>query len=98
MIIKPTRGNLLVKIIEENEVKTQSGLILKLDSTCHEIPIKARVIAVGSGAIDEDGNTIPMTVKVDDVVAFYEYDGTDIENNGEKYRIIQEKYIIGILN
>mgnify|MGYP002621205680 CR=1 FL=1 len=86
--IKPLADRVLVKPAEA-EQKTAGGIIIP--DTAKEKPQKGTVIAVGAGKKDE-----PMTVKVNDVVLYGKYSGTEIQVEGETYLIMKESDIYAI--
>jgi chaperonin GroES len=90
----PIRDRLLVKKIED-ELKTKTGLILSDDTK--ERPTKGTVLAVGDGAINDDGKLLPMIVKVGDVVVYPKYAGNPIKLDKVEYLILEEKEVLGIL-
>lgn len=90
----PIRDRLLVKKIED-DLKTKSGLILSEDTK--ERPTKGTVLAVGDGAINEDGKLLPMVIKVGDIVLYPKYAGHPMKLNKEEYLILEEKEILGII-
>ena len=55
-----------------------------------------KVVAIGSGARTEDGKTIPMDVKVGDIVLFGKWSGTEVKIDGKEYSIMKEADIMGI--
>ncbi len=89
--LKPLGDRILVKRSEQ-EVKTESGLYVP--ETAKEKAQTGIVIAVGSGRRDKDGNLIPLEVKVNDVVYFGKYAGTETEKD---CLIISENEVLGIL-
>jgi chaperonin GroES len=57
----------------------------------------ATVVAVGSGKRDEKGNLVPMSVKVGDRVVYKEYSTTDYKEGDDKYLLVRDEDIIGIV-
>lgn len=92
--IKPLADRVVVKRIEEEEVK-KGGIIIP--DTAKEKPQKGKVIAVGPGRLDENGKRIPMEVKKGDVVLFSKYAGTEVKIDDEEYLIMREDDILAIL-
>jgi chaperonin GroES len=90
----PIRDRLLVKKIED-DLKTKSGLILSEDTK--ERPTKGTVLAVGEGAINEDGKILPMVIKVGDTVLYPKYAGHPVKLNKDEYLILEEKEVLGIV-
>lgn len=94
MNLKPLADRVIVKVIEAEE-KTKGGIVLP--DTAKERPQQGEVLAVGPGRRGEDGNLLPMTVKVGDRVLFSKYGGTEVKLGGEEYLILREDDILGIL-
>lgn len=86
---KPLGDRVLVKPVNANE-KTSGGIIIP--DTAKEKPQKGEVVAVGNGAEGHE-----MTVKSGDMVIFGKYAGTEIAFEDEKYLILKEDEIYGIL-
>ena len=94
MKFRPLHDRVLVKRIEAEE-KTAGGIIL-VDSA-QEKPSQGDVLAVGNGAISEDGKVRPLDVKVGEKVVFGKWSGTEIKVEGEDVLIMKESDIMGIL-
>ncbi len=93
-MLKPLLDRVLLKKLEEESV-TSSGLVISEKNK--EVPNTGEVIAVGAGKIDEHGNKIDMNVKEGDVVIFKQYAGTEVEDQGEKYVIVEMKDILALV-
>ena len=94
-MFKPLHNYVLIERIEE-ENKTAGGIIIP--DNAKEKPSRGRVIAVGDGAYD-DGQKIPMSVKVNDVVLFAKWasSANEVKIGGNDYVLIKESDILGIL-
>lgn len=92
--VRPLGDRVLVQHIEEAEVK-KGGIIIP--DTAKEKPQEAKVVALGTGKRDEDGKTIPFTVKKGDKVLVSKYGGTEIKIDGDNYLILREDDILGII-
>ncbi|XP_010922053.1 10 kDa chaperonin, mitochondrial isoform X2 [Elaeis guineensis] len=57
--------------------KTNSGILLPEKTTKLN---SGKVVAVGPGARDRDGNLVPVSVKEGDVVLLPEYGGTEVSS------------------
>ena len=85
--------SVLVKRVEEQEQHI-GGIIIP--DTAKEKPQQAKVVASGSGRVNDDGKTIPLDVKPGDYVVIGKYAGTEIKLDGEEYLIIREDEILGV--
>ena len=92
--VKPLSDRVLVKPLEEKEVK-KGGIIIP--DTAKEKPQEGEVVALGTGKFDEKGKKIEFTVKKGDRVLISKYGGTEIKFEGENYLIMREDDILGIL-
>ena len=92
MKLKPLGDRLIVKAIEEEEA-TASGIVLP--DTAKEKPQKGKVLAVGDGAWDEDGEKrIPLDVAKGDEVLYSKYGGTEIKLDGEDLLVLRESDVL----
>lgn len=94
MNLKPLGSRVLVEPIEAEEI-TAGGIVLP--ETAKEKPQKGKVLSVGPGDRDEDGDRITMDVKKDDVVLFAKYGGTEIKVDGKKLLILRESDLLAIV-
>ena len=94
MRLKPLQDRVIVKQSEAEE-KTKSGIILP--DAAKEKPTKGKVVAVGAGKPDDSGKVHPLNVKEGDEVYYGKYSGTDVEVSGEKFVILRESDILGVL-
>jgi len=92
--IRPLDDRILVKQSEAEE-KTAGGIVLP--DTAKEKPQRGKVISVGPGKMLKDGKRGQMEIKKGDEVYYGKYAGTEIEVDGEKYVIIKESDVLGIL-
>ena len=93
MKVRPLRDRVLVKRVEEQEQRI-GGIIIP--DTAKEKPQQAKVVAVGSGRVNDDGKTIPLDVKAGEYVLIGKYAGTEIKLEGEEYLIVREDEILGV--
>ena len=93
MNVPPLRDRILVKRVEETEQRV-GGIIIP--DTAKEKPQQAKVVSVGSGRVNDDGQTIPLDVKAGDLVLIGKYSGTEIKLDGEEYLIVREDEVLGV--
>ena len=92
MNLKPLGDRLIVKAIEEEET-TASGIVLP--DTAREKPQKGKVVAVGDGAWDEDGEKrIPLDVAEGDEVLYSKYGGTEVQVDGDDLLVLRESDVL----
>ena len=95
LAIKPLADRVVVQPLAKDEVSA-SGIIIP-DSAKQEAPSKGTVVAVGSGRYD-DGDLLPMTVKVGDQILFSKYGYDEVKINGQEYYILSESSVLAILS
>ncbi len=94
MKVRPLNDRILVKRLEEEE-KTKGGIIIP--DSAKEKPAEGKVIAVGKGKINDNGDRIKLDVKVGDRVLFSKYGGTDVKIDGEDHLIMREDDVLAIV-
>jgi chaperonin GroES len=94
--IKPLEDRILVEVLDA-ETKTASGLVIP--DTAKEKPQEGKVIAVGPGRFDEDGEKrIPMDIKTGDTVVFSKYGGTEVTYDGKDYLLLSARDVLAIVS
>jgi chaperonin GroES len=92
MNLKPLGDRLIVQAIEEEET-TASGIVLP--DTAKEKPQKGKVVAVGEGAWDDDGEKRrPLDVAEGDEVLYSKYGGTEIQVDGDDLLVLRESDVL----
>ena len=91
MDLQPLGDRLIVEVLEEEEI-TVSGIVLP--DTAREKPQRGRVLAVGPGPRDEDGNYIKMELAEGDEIIFSKYGGTEIKLGADEVLILRESDVL----
>ena len=94
MKLKPLDDRIVIKQSEAEE-KTSGGIILP--DSAKEKPQIGTVVAVGPGKLLDDGKRSQMSVKIKDEVFYSKYLGNDVEIDGQKYVILRESDVLGIV-
>jgi chaperonin GroES len=92
--LQPLEDRIVVKPSEGEEM-TASGLVIP--DTAKEKPQEGEVIAVGPGRF-EDGNRVPLDVKVGDKVIYSKYGGTEVKLGGDELLILSARDVLAIVN
>jgi chaperonin GroES len=92
--LQPLEDRIVVKPSEGEEM-TASGLVIP--DTAKEKPQEGEVLAVGPGRF-EDGNRVPLDVKVGDKVIYSKYGGTEVKLAGDEYLILSARDVLAIVN
>ena len=91
--LEPLEDRIVVKPGEEEETTT-SGIVIP--DTAKEKPQEGEVVAVGPGRVEE-GNRIPMDVKVGDKVIYSKYGGTEVKVEGVEYLILSARDVLATI-
>ena len=95
--IRPLSDRVVVEPLDE-EVQTFAGGELVLPDTAKEKPQQGKVLAVGQGRLDDDGQRIPMELKEGDTVVFAKYSGTKYKTqDGKEILFMKESDILAVL-
>ena len=92
--LKPLEDRVVVKSSEGDET-TASGLVIP--DTAKERPQEGRVMAVGPGRFEE-GQRIPMDMKVGEKVIYSKYGGTEVEAQGDEYVILSARDVLAVIS
>ena len=91
MNLKPLSDRLIVEVLDEEDV-TFSGIVLP--DTAKEKPQRGRVLAVGPGSRDENGEYVPMDLADGDEIIFSKYGGTEIKLGVDEVLILRESDVL----
>ena len=94
MKIRPLGERVLIELVKEEEV-SKGGIIIP--DSAKEKPQEGKVIAVGTGKLDENGKVIPFNVKKGDLVLMPKYGGTEVKIDDKEYQIVREDDILAII-
>ena len=92
--IQPLGDRVLVKQVDVKE-QIKGGIFIP--DSAKEKPLEAKVIALGTGKLDDKGNKIPFNVKVGDLVLTSKYGGTEVKYNDVEYKIVKEEDILAVV-
>ena len=92
--IEPMGDRIVIKAVEQEDV-TKGGIYLP--DTAKERPQEGKVIAVGPGRLNDDGQRVPVDLKVGDIVIYSKFAGTEITEENEDYLILTERDILAKL-
>jgi chaperonin GroES len=91
MNLQPLGDRLIVEVLDEEDV-TASGIVLP--DTAREKPQRGKVLAVGPGPRDEDGEYVKMDVEEGDEIIFSKYGGTEIKLGADEVLILRESDVL----
>ncbi|MGE4115132.1 MAG: co-chaperone GroES [Candidatus Nanopelagicales bacterium] len=91
--IKPLEDRILVKTLDAEQT-TASGLVIP--DTAKEKPQEGEVLAVGPGRF-EDGQRLPLDVKVGDKVIYSKYGGTEVKYDGQEYLLLSARDVLAVI-
>ncbi|EFH13230.1 chaperonin GroS [Pseudoroseomonas cervicalis ATCC 49957] len=94
MKFRPLHDRVVVRRLTAEE-KTAGGIIIP--DTAKEKPMEGEIVAVGSGARNEQGVVVALDVKVGDRVLFGKWSGTEVKISGEELLIMKESDLMGVI-
>jgi len=94
MKFKPLGDRILLKQLEAKE-QTKGGIVIP--DTVKEKPQEGKIIAVGEGKKNPEGNIVPLSLKVGNKVLYGKYSGTEVSIDGDDYLIVREDDVLGIV-
>ena len=94
MKFRPLGDRVVVRRVKEEE-KTAGGIIIP--ETAQEKPQEGVIVAVGPGALDDNGKRVLPEVKPGDFVLFGKWTGTEVKIDSEELLIMRESDISGII-
>ena len=92
--IKPLEDRIVIRQVEA-KTTTASGLVIP--DSAKEKPREGEVIAVGPGRVDDNGNRVPLDVKVGDVVIYSRYGGTEVKYDGQEFQILSARDVLAVV-
>ena len=92
--IKPLEDRIVIRQVEAEQT-TASGLVIP--DTAKEKPQEGEVIAVGPGRVDDNGNRVPVDVKVGDTVIYSRYGGTEVKYEGQEFQILSSRDVLAVV-
>ena len=92
--LKPLGSRVVIKALDREEI-TKSGIVIP--DTAKEKPQEGRVVAVGPGGLDKNGNKVVMTLKEGDRVLYQKYSGTEFKLEGEELLVISQEDILALI-
>ncbi len=94
MKIRPLGDRVLVERVDETETK-KGGIIIP--DTAKEKPQEGKVVAIGTGKLDDNGKKIPFNVKKGDKVLMPKYGGTEVKIDDKEYQIVREEDVLAVI-
>ena len=92
--VKPLGDRVLLELCEVAE-QIKGGIIIP--DTAKEKPQEFRVVALGTGKFDDNGNKVPFDVNVGDIVLTSRYGGTEVKVDGKEYKVVNQDDILAIV-
>jgi chaperonin GroES len=94
MKFRPLGDRVVVRRVKEDQ-KTAGGIIIP--ETAQEKPQEGEIIAVGPGALDDNGKRVIPEVQTGDFVLFGKWSGSEVKIDGEELLIMKESDIMGVV-
>ena len=90
-LYKPLADRVLLRLENEEETKSKGGIIVNSSTQQTQT---ARVASVSDGFLAPTGETVELSVNVDDIVLISNGSGTKIRFDGEQYILVRESDIL----
>ena len=94
LALKPLNDRIIVKALEAEE-KSSGGIYLP--DSAREKPQQGKVLAVGPGKLLDNGKTVAMEVKPDDVVYYAKYGGTEVKIGTDELVILRQDDVLAVV-
>jgi chaperonin GroES len=94
MKFRPLGDRVVVRRVKEDQ-KTAGGILIP--ETAREKPQEGEIIAVGPGALDDNGKRVIPEVKTGDFILFGKWSGSEVKIDGEELLIMKESDIVGVI-
>lgn len=94
MKIRPLNDHIVALRIEPKE-KAAGGLVIP--DSAREKPMTAKIVAVGTGRILDDGKRVPLEIPKGAKVLIGKYAGSEVELDGVEYLVLREDDVLGIV-
>jgi chaperonin GroES len=95
MQVKPLYNRVLLRRLDPKKDEMKGRIIIP--DTAKERPMEGKIVAVGAGKLDKNGERIPLQVKVGDLVLIGKYSGQEITIEDVEHLILKEDEILGII-
>ena len=95
MNLKPLSDRVVVRRVDSESV-TKGGIFIPDAAT--EKADQGRVLAVGPGKRNKDGQVVALDVAVNDRVLFGKFAGQTVKVDGEELLILKEEDILAVIN
>lgn len=92
--IKPLEDRIVIQQVEAEQT-TASGLVIP--DSAKEKPSEGKVVAVGPGRVDDNGNRVPIDVAVGDVVLYSKFGGTEVKYGGDEFLVLAARDILAVV-
>ncbi len=94
MALRPLGDRIIVKATDAEE-KSAGGILLP--DTAREKPTQGKVVSVGPGKLLDNGKTVPMEIKKDDVIYYAKYGGTEVKVGAEEHVILRQDDVLAVV-
>ena len=95
MKIKPLGDRVLLQVADGEEQQIKGGIVIP--DSAKEKPQEAKLVALGTGGVDDNGKKIKFDVKVGDLVLTSKYGGTDVKCGDTEYKILNASDILALV-
>jgi chaperonin GroES len=95
MRLVPLGDRVVVEPDEDQDMRTPSGLVIP--DTAKEKPQMGKVVAVGPGRRNDDGERMSPDVSEGDKVLYSKYGGTEVKIDGIEYLVLSANDLLAVV-
>jgi chaperonin GroES len=92
--VKPLGDRVLLESLEVAE-QIKGGIVIP--DSAKEKPQEYKVVALGTGKVDDNGKKVPFDVKIGDLVLTNKYGGTEVKVEDKEYKLVSADDILAVL-
>jgi len=86
-VFKPLGNRVVIEPTDSEEQMSTGGILIP--DTAKEKPQEGQVVAAGPGRLTDEGNRVPMDLKVGDTVVYSKYAGTEYKEGEIEYLVLR---------
>ena len=92
-VLEPVGPRILVRRKEKTEEVSEGGIIIP-ESARSEKVYTSTVVSVGDGYRNPEGEVIPLSIKVGDVIITNKMAGTEVRFEGDTFYLVMEEEVL----
>lgn len=100
---KPSKGEIKLQplgdrvVVERDESETVTSGGILLPDTAKDKPTRGKIISIGDGRLQKNGQRVPLQVKVGDRVLFSAYAGDNFKLGDRDLLLMREEDVLAVI-